>query len=97
MYAAPRITEMIRRLKLSTGMALDLSVNDPDDDMPWDFTDPEKRRKALKQVMGERALLLVGSPMCKHFRCCRTSIVPRWIQKKWNKRSRKLWYTLVSV
>ena len=48
-------------------MALDLSAVDPDDGKPWDFNDPEKRRKALKKVFTERSLLLIGSPMCSSF------------------------------
>ena len=52
-HSPPRITEMIKMLKMSPGMALDLSVNDPDDGKPWDFTDPRKIRTIMKNVMGD--------------------------------------------
>ena len=41
MYSPPRVTAEIRRMKhrhLLPGFALDLTVVDPDDGMPWDFS-----------------------------------------------------------
>ena len=58
---------MASRLGIMPGLSLDLSGNDPDDGRPWDFNDKRKRDKAMDMVLGKRALLLVGSPMCKAF------------------------------
>jgi hypothetical protein len=66
-YSPPRVTGLASSLGLIPGMALDLSVVDPDDGKPWDFNDPQKRSKALKRVFTERSLLLIGSPMCSSF------------------------------
>ncbi len=34
--------------KLLPGYAFDVTVNDPDDGLPWDFDRPEKREKARR-------------------------------------------------
>ena len=52
---------------LLPGWSLDLTINDPDDGMPWDFNIQEKRDKAEKMVKDKRGLLLIGSPMCSAF------------------------------
>jgi hypothetical protein len=66
-YSPPRVTGLASGLGLIPGMALDLSAIDPDDGLPWDFNNPEKRRKALHKVFTQRSLLLIGSPMCSAF------------------------------
>ena len=58
---------MAQRMRMIPGLALDLTVNDPEDDKPWDFNDEEKRNKAKKLIGERRAVLLVGSPMCSAF------------------------------
>ena len=67
-YSPPRVTGMAPRMGLVPGMALDLTVDDPDDGKPWDFNDPEKRHKALQAIYTNRTLLLIGSPMCAAYR-----------------------------
>ena len=52
---------------LIPGMALDLSVVDPDDGLPWDFNNEDKRKKAMRLIFTKRSLLLIGSPMCSSF------------------------------
>ena len=69
-YSPPRITQEIARTRpahLSPGLALDLTVNDPDDGQPWDFTVPAKRIKARKLLQRSKPMLLIGSPMCTAF------------------------------
>ena len=58
---------MAQRFKLIPGLALDLTAVDPDDGLPWDFDNPEKRAKAKQLVQTRKSLLLVGSPMCSAF------------------------------
>ena len=49
-YSPPRVTGLAEKMGLIRGVALDLSVPDPDDGKPWDFNDASKRKKAV----GER-------------------------------------------
>ncbi len=69
-YSPPRITAEINRSKsrhLVPGLALDLTVNDPDDGTPWDFNLEVKREKARRLLRQQRPYLLIGSPMCRAF------------------------------
>ena len=49
------------------GFAFDLTVNDPSDGKPWDFSKPEKRERARRIVREQRPYMLIGSPMCTDF------------------------------
>ena len=45
-YSPPRITKEIVKggwKHVAPGFALDLTVNDPHDNCPWDFSQPSKR------------------------------------------------------
>ena len=69
-YSPPRITLEIKKGKyrnLASGIALDLTVNDPDDGRPWDFSLKSKRDKAREMLQQSKPLLLIGSPMCTAF------------------------------
>ena len=66
-FSPPRVNGMAERLGVMPGLSLDLSGMDPDDGQPWDFNDNKKRAKAMDMVLGKRALLVIGSPMCKAF------------------------------
>ncbi len=46
------------------GMALDLTVEDPDDGMEWDFSNNQKRDKAERLIEEGKAMLIISSPMC---------------------------------
>ena len=66
-YSPPRVTKAIGK-GLGKGLvavfALDLTCNDPDDDMPWDFDKLEKREKARARCRAEKPAMLIGSPCC---------------------------------
>jgi hypothetical protein len=66
-FSPSRVNGMAARLGIVPGMSLDLTTNDPDDGRPWDFSDPNKRKKALDKVLAKEALLVIGSPLCKSF------------------------------
>ena len=66
-YSPPRVANLAHHSNLMPGFALDISVLDPDDGLPWIFDDPSKRTKALKMLRAQRPRLLIGSPMCKAF------------------------------
>ena len=59
MYSPPRVTRMasmLPSLKLLPGYAFDITQNDPDDGMPWDFDNAEKRAKARRLLHEQRPL-----------------------------------------
>ena len=49
------------------GFAFDLTVKDPDDGQPWDFSTREKRVKACAEFNGQKPYMLIGSPACTAF------------------------------
>ena len=70
MYSPPRVTAEIQRMRhrhIVPGFALDLTVNDPEDGTPWEFSRPEKRDKARRMVRGQKPYVLIGSPECRAF------------------------------
>ncbi len=66
-FSPERVNGMAARLGVMPGLSLDMTSNDPTDGKPWDFNTKEKRDKALDMVLGKRALLVIGSPMCRAF------------------------------
>ena len=55
---------MLAMWALLPGWPPDLTINDPDDGVPWDFNIQEKRDKAEQMVQDKKGLSLIGSPMC---------------------------------
>ena len=69
-YSPPRVTAMINGSKLRhvmPGYALDLTVTDPADGLPWDFSLEHKRIRARRLLREQKPYLLIGSPECKQF------------------------------
>ena len=69
-YSPPRVTQRIRDARVKhvmPGFAYDLTVLDPDDGQPWDFSLASKREKARAKVREQKPYVLIGSPMCTHF------------------------------
>ncbi len=69
-YSPPRVTELIKKSKMRhvlPGYAFDLTVNDPSDDQPWDFSLEHKRERARRLLREQKPYLLVGSPECRQF------------------------------
>ena len=70
MYSLPRVTAEIQRQghrHLMPGFALDLTVVDPDDGLPWDFSKSGKREKARRLRRQPEPYMLIGSPACTAF------------------------------
>ena len=64
-YSPPRVTAEIKRGRhphLVPGFAFDLTVNDPDDCQPWDFSAKGKREKARTKLNTQKPYLFIGSP-----------------------------------
>ena len=69
-YWPPRVTAEIKRggfKHLSAGLALDLTVSDPEDGQPWDFSWRSERENARQFVRASQPILLIGSPTCTAF------------------------------
>ena len=69
-YSPPMVTaatKLLPELRIIAGFALDLTTADTDGQV-WDFDSQVMRERALKKVLEERPLLLIGSPMCTAFR-----------------------------
>jgi hypothetical protein len=68
-YSPPRVTAELKRDKkkfkhILPGFALDLTVSDPVDGQPWDFSRPVKQERARKLLREQRPYMLIGSPCC---------------------------------
>ena len=62
----PRITKEIREGQhLVPGFALDLTVVDSSDGLPWDFSRKSKREKATALLRQQKPYMPIGSPACK--------------------------------
>ena len=66
-YSPARVTSHAKHMGLNPGFALDLTTNDPDTGMPWDFDRVECRNKAYRLLVSTEPTLLIGSPMCRAF------------------------------
>ena len=69
-YSPPRITKEIvegQWKHVAPGFAFDLTVTDPLDGFPWDFSRASKRNRARALLREQKPLLLIGSPECKAF------------------------------
>ena len=62
-YGPPRVTEMARKLGMRAGWALDVTTTD-DDGRAWDFNQLEMRNRAIRRLLQDEPLFLIGSPMC---------------------------------
>ena len=72
-YSPPRVTDEIRRSRFKhvlPGFAFDLTVDDPFDGQPWDFSMAEKRERARRLLRQQKPYLLIGSPACKPLNEC---------------------------
>ena len=58
---------MAEKSGLRPGFSLDLTVDDPDDGTPWNFSNAEKRAKAVRLQEEQKPFLLIGSPPCTAF------------------------------
>ena len=75
---------MAKQYGLRAGFALDLTVLDEDDGLPWDFDNPEKKAKAKSLVNTVKPKFLIGSPMCRAFSAQQGLNRHRMSEEKWN-------------
>ena len=62
-YSPLRIVELVRRMGLRAGWSLHLTTDD-DYGRPWDFNCKQMRNVAVRKVLQDKPILLIGSPMC---------------------------------
>ena len=89
-YSPPRVAKLAQKFNLRPGFSIDIRENDPDDNMPWDLNNFEKRAKLKFRVEHERPLLLIGSPPCTVFSSLFASNVSRMIQRNPTELRRKI-------
>ena len=65
-YSPPRITAEANKSGLKGGFAFDLTVKRPDG-KPWDFSIKANRDEAVRKVINEEPLFVIGSPPCTMF------------------------------
>ena len=65
-YSPSSVTDMARQMGLRAGWALDISTHDVDG-REWDFNQLEMRNRAIRKILQDKPILLVGSPMCTAF------------------------------
>ena len=62
-YSPQRVTSIAKQMGLRAGWSLDLTTQDIDG-RAWDFNVLEMRNRAVRRVLTDKPLLLIGSPMC---------------------------------
>ena len=67
MYSPPGVTKVATSMKLRPAFALDLTLVDPEDGMPWDFTFEAKRRRCKEKIEADKPLMTIVYPMCGPF------------------------------
>ena len=65
-YSPPRIVEMVWKMGLRVGWGLDLITYD-EEGRPWDFNNKHMRNAAIRKVIQDKPVLLIGGPMCAPF------------------------------
>ena len=62
-YSPPRVANLVVDMGFRAGWGMDITTNDTDG-REWDFNVPEMRNRAVRNILTDRPLFLIGSPMC---------------------------------
>ena len=65
-YSPERVTAMAKKMGLNAGWALDLTTTDAEG-RAWDFECVHMRNKAVRMLLQDKPMLLIGSPMCTEY------------------------------
>ena len=84
-YSPPRVTSLAEKYGMLPGFALDITVTDPDDGLPWNFDKLSKRKKAIQLIKTQSPKLLIGSPMCTAFSIIQGLNKGRMRPENWDK------------
>ena len=61
-HSPPRVSAMAEKMGLVPGVALDLTTVDPDDNVPCDFNNIQKRNKARIMIIDEKGTVANRQP-----------------------------------
>ena len=62
-YSPPRVVEMANKMGLRGGCCFDLTTQD-EDGRPWGFNNITMRNEAIRKVITDQPLVLIGGQMC---------------------------------
>ena len=62
-YSPPRVVKMANEMGMRGGWSLDLTTTD-EDGLPWDFNSIKMRNRATREIIQDKPLVVIGSPMC---------------------------------
>ena len=65
-YSPPRVAAMVAKMGPRQGWSHDLTTTD-DDGRQWDFDSVDMRNRAVRKLLKDKPLVLIGSPMCGPF------------------------------
>ena len=65
-YSPPRVVTMAKTMGLKAGWSLDLTTKEVDG-RQWNFNEVEMRNRAIRKVLEDQPMFLIGSPMCTAF------------------------------
>ena len=65
-YSPQRVVEVAKAMGLVGGLSMDITTCDTDG-RRWDFSETEMRNRAIRHLIKDKPLLLIGSPMCTAF------------------------------
>ena len=63
-YSPPQMALAAKRHGLEEGFSLDITINDPEDNLPWDLSKPEKQCKARQLPREQKPAMLIACQMC---------------------------------
>ena len=65
-YSPPRVVETANKMGMRGGWSLDLITCDTDG-LPWDFNSAKMRNRAIRKLLNDKPIVLIGSPMCTEY------------------------------
>ena len=80
-YSPERVVKMAKEFGLKAGFSLDLTNTDGEG-TPWDFSKVERRNAAIRKVIEEKPLFVIGSPMCDQWSIMQNANKHKWSQEE---------------
>ena len=84
-YSPERVVKVAREEGLRAGFSLDITNTD-ERGVPWDFTKVERRNAAIRRILEEEPLFVIGSPLCTEWSIMQNANKHKWTQEERDKR-----------